>query len=241
MNKELKQKLAAQIRANLEEQGIDKEASMAALGRLWSATKKVPGRMWGGIKNVGDDIMFGVGRRPGRRGGIGPQPMPGTRGGAGTPNVDADGVLSMGGHTAGTAFGKALALGAGLGLAGVAIGAGGAAAQSGYKGIKDPLMRGVGFKRMMREEDNQWMQNESKSKLKKLHKTLYRFSPKMALDPLVAGAFMKKQLEFEDVGIQPNDLSTIANIEKAVADAGSKELMTQAFSGSGISGLGGLL
>ena len=240
MNTELKTRIAAQVRANLAEQGIDKEASMAALRNLWRATKKVPGRMWGGVKNVGDDILYGAGRA-GRRGTMGPVPPAGAPGGPGTPSVGAGGGLFGGGHTAGTAFGKALALGAGLGLAGVAIGAGGAAAQAGYSGIKDPLMRGVGFKRMMREESNQWMQNESSGKLKKLHKTLYRFSPKMALDPLVSGAFMKKQLEFEDVGIHQNDLATIANIEKAVRDAGSKELMTQAFSGSGISGLGGLL
>jgi len=227
MNTELKMKIAAQVRANLEEQGIDKEARWNALKNLWSATKRVPGRMWSGVKNIGDDIAFGAGR-----GGSLTRP--------GTPNI-VDGVMRPSGHTAGSAFGKALALGAGLGLAGVAIGAGGAAAQTGYKGVKDPLMRNVGFKRMMREEGNQWMQNESAGKLKKLHKTLYSFSPKMALDPLVSGAFMKKQLEFEDVGIQQNDLATIANIEKAVRDAGSKELMSQAFSGSGISGLGGLL
>ena len=49
MNTELKMKIAAQVRANLEEQGIDKEARWNALRNLWSATKRVPGRMWSGV------------------------------------------------------------------------------------------------------------------------------------------------------------------------------------------------
>ena len=143
------------------------------------------------------------------------------------------------GKTVGEGFKRALGLGLGLGGAGLAIGAGAAAASSGCENLlRDPIKKKVGIKRMYREND--WLGNENPSSVKKLFNTLYTFSPRIAMDPLTSGAFMKRQLEYSDVGIQPTDIQTIANIEKAVQDRGQNEIIRSAFSGGSIGSMSGL-
>ena len=115
-----------------------------------------------------------------------------------------------------------------LGSAGALIGGGAAAAQGLGSAIADPLRKRVGYNRMMRE--NQFLKDENPDAVGKIYNTLYRFSPTMAMDPLVSGSFMKKQLEFQDIGVQPNDLQTISNIEKAVQDKAKTEIIRSAFS-----------
>ena len=115
-----------------------------------------------------------------------------------------------------------------LGSAGALIGGGAAAAQGLGSAIADPLRKRVGYKRMLR--DNQFLKDEDPGVVGKIYNTLYRFSPTMAMDPLVSGSFMKKQLEFQDIGVQPNDLQTISNIEKAVKDQSRTEIIRSAFS-----------
>ena len=114
-----------------------------------------------------------------------------------------------------------------LGGAGALIGGGAAAAQTMGSAIADPLKKRVGYKRMLRE--NEFLRHEDPTSVNKYYSTLYRFSPTMAMDPLVAGSFMKKQLEFQDVGVQPGDLQTISNIEKAVRDKAQGEIIRSAF------------
>ena len=66
----------------------------------------------------------------------------------------------------------------------------------------------------------------------------------MAMDPVASGSFMKKQLEFQDIGVQPNDIQTLANIESAVRGRARDEIVQSAFSpisvGSGAKALSDL-
>jgi len=114
-----------------------------------------------------------------------------------------------------------------LGGAGALIGGGAALAGEIGSAIADPLKKKVGLKRMYRE--NSFLNREDSGTVSKYYDTLFRFSPTMAMDPLVSGSFMKKQLEFKDIGIQPTDIQTVSNIEKAVRDQRQHALMQQAF------------
>jgi len=143
------------------------------------------------------------------------------------------------GKTVSEGFRRALGLGLGLGGAGLVLGASASAASSGFGNlIRDPIKKKVGIKRMYREND--WLSREDPGIVKKYYNTLFTFSPQMAMDPLTSGAFMKKQLEYRDVGIQPTDVQTLANIEKAVQDRGQNELIRGAFASGGIAGMSGL-
>ena len=47
--------------------------------------------------------------------------------------------------------------------------------------------------------------------------TLVHFAPHIATEPNAAGAFMKKLLEYKDIGTQPEDIKTLTDIEKNIA------------------------
>ena len=120
-----------------------------------------------------------------------------------------------------------------FGGAGALIGGGAAAANEIGSAITDPLKKRVGLKRMYR--DNAFLNREDPKTVSKYYDTLYRFSPSMAMDPLASGSFMKKQLEFKDIGIQPTDIQTVSNIEKAVRDQQQHALMSKAFTPAAVS------
>ena len=132
----------------------------------------------------------------------------------------------------------ALQKGLGYGAAGLILGGGAALASVGAQAISDPLKKRVGRNRMYRE--NAFLHNEDKKTVNKYYNTLYRFSPTMAMDPLVAGSFMKKQLEFKDVGIQPTDVGTLANIEKAVRDRRDGGILSSTFAPVGLKDTGSM-
>ena len=126
-----------------------------------------------------------------------------------------------------------------LGAVGLLLSGGAAAAQGLVGAIKDPIKKRLGRNRMYRE--NNWLRHEDKGTVDKYFSTLFRFAPTMAMDPLVSGSFMKKQLEFKDIGIQPTDVSTLANIQKAVKDRSGDSIIRSAFSPGEIKDVGGLL
>ena len=111
---------------------------------------------------------------------------------------------------------KALAEGALLlGGAGAALKAGSAIATSGGDAATDPIRKSFYKRRMYKEND--WLKSEDQTAVKRVFNTLYRFSPEMAADPSVSAAFVRKGLEFKDVGIQSQDVKTLADIQSAVA------------------------
>lgn len=124
-----------------------------------------------------------------------------------------------------------------FGGAGLLLSGGTAAAGALADAVKDPIKKRVGKNRMMRE--NPWLRHEDNKTVDKYYNTLYRFAPAMAMDPLVSGSFMKKQLEYKDVGIQPTDVNTLANIQKAVGQAKQEGILARAFSPAAIDAVAG--
>tara|TARA_B100001250_G_scaffold406619_1_gene425995 strand:- start:2819 stop:3460 length:642 start_codon:yes stop_codon:yes gene_type:complete len=126
----------------------------------------------------------------------------------------------------GTPGRKALMFGAGA--AGIAGGI--KAIDAGSEAISSPLKKKKYFNDMM--DDNPALKRESSKDVKRIFSTLYRFNPKMASDPLVAGSFLKRSLQFKEEGIQPVDVKTLTEVAKNIEGAKKKDtLLSRAFLG----------
>lgn len=128
----------------------------------------------------------------------------------------------------GTPGRKALAFGAGA--AGIA---GGLKAVEGLgDAVSNPLKKKKYFNNMM--DENPSLKKEPKRDVERIFRTLYKFNPTMASDPLVAGSFMRRSLQFKDEGIQPVDVKTLAEISKSLKDSKRGDgLLSGAFAGTG--------
>tara|TARA_B000000460_G_C21515846_1_gene393367 strand:+ start:358 stop:1032 length:675 start_codon:yes stop_codon:yes gene_type:complete len=136
----------------------------------------------------------------------------------------------------GTPGRKALMFGAGA----AGIGAGLKGVESLGEAITKPLMKKKYFNEMM--DENPTLKKENPRDVSRIFRTLYTFNPKMASDPLVAGSFMRRSLQFKDEGIQPVDVKTLAEVGKFMRDAKKKDsLLSNAFAatGSELMGFGG--
>ncbi|MAP23590.1 MAG: hypothetical protein CL582_21895 [Alteromonadaceae bacterium] len=119
------------------------------------------------------------------------------------------------------------------------FGAGAAGIGAGLKGVESladaisgPMKKKKYFKNMMSE--NPSLNRENPGDVKKIFRTLYTFNPVMASDPLVAGSFMKRSLQFKDEGIQPVDIKTLVEVAKNLRDSKKKDsLLRGAFVGTG--------
>ena len=120
---------------------------------------------------------------------------------------------------------KALGFGAGAAM----IGGGITAANKVTDHIDSKFKKKRYFKRMM--DDNPNLNKEPARDVGRIFNTLYKFNPKMASDPLVAGSFMKRSLMFKDEGIQPVDVKTLTEVGKHLADTkkGKSSLMKDSF------------
>jgi len=119
------------------------------------------------------------------------------------------------------------------------FGAGGAALAGGIKGVEgmqeliaEPLKKKKYFNKMM--DENPGLKKERPGDVSKIFRTLYKFNPVMASDPLVAGSFLKRSLQFKDEGIQPIDIKTLTEVSKHLSDSKRKDsLLRGAFAGTG--------
>jgi len=119
------------------------------------------------------------------------------------------------------------------------FGAGAAGIMAGIKGLEagsdaiiDPIKKKRSYNKMM--DDNSFLKKEKGRDVKRIFSTLYRFNPKMAGDPLVAGSFLRRALQFKEEGIQPVDIKTLTEAAKNVAQTKNKgSLLRDAFIGSG--------
>lgn len=128
------------------------------------------------------------------------------------------------------AFGKGTlgrkALGFGAGAAGIAGGIKGLEAIS--EGIATPIKKRSAFNKMI--DDNPGLKKEDQRDVKRVFNTLFRFNPKMAGDPLVAGSFMKRTLQFKDEGIQPVDVKTLTEVSRNMSgNKSNSSLLSAAF------------
>ena len=121
---------------------------------------------------------------------------------------------------------KALTFGAGA--AGIAGGIKGVEALS--DSIATPIKKRSAFNNMM--SDNPGLKKENKKDVQRVFNTLYRFNPKMAADPLVAGSFMKRTLQFKDEGIQPVDVKTLTEVSRNMqSNKSNSSVLSAAFLG----------
>lgn len=118
----------------------------------------------------------------------------------------------------------------GAGAAGITGGIMGAEALG--DAISTPLKKKKYFNKMM--DENPSLKKEPRKDVENIFRTLYKFNPTMAGDPLVAGSFLKRSLQFKDEGIQPADIKTLAEINRSMQ--GSKKstsALRNAFASSG--------
>ncbi len=117
------------------------------------------------------------------------------------------------------------------------FGAGAAGIAGGIKGIEalsdsiaTPIKKRSAFNNMM--ADNPGLKKENKKDVQKVFNTLYRFNPKMAADPLVAGSFMKRTLQFKEEGIQPVDVKTLTEVGRNMqSNKSNSSILSAAFLG----------
>ena len=77
--------------------------------------------------------------------------------------------------------------------------------------------------------ENPDLTKEPAKDVKMIYSTLHRFAPRLARDPLVAGSFLKRSLQFRTEGIQPNDIKTLAEIGRNMAQAKKESILSKAF------------
>lgn len=117
------------------------------------------------------------------------------------------------------------ALGYGAAAAGIAGGIKGIDVLSDRVGTK--IHKSRSFKNMM--EENPGLRKEDPKAVGRIFRTLHKFNPKMAGDPLVAGSFLKRSLQFKEEGIQPVDIKTLADIRKAQSQSKGDSILRSAF------------
>jgi len=101
-----------------------------------------------------------------------------------------------------------------LGL-GAGLTAGGTIAAGGVEKITDVLSKPIHMQSMM--EQNPDLVKYPKKDVETYFNTLQRFSPLMAADPLVSGSWMRKALQYRDVGIDPRSARELIEASTALA------------------------
>ena len=107
--------------------------------------------------------------------------------------------------------------------------------------IRDSMSHRVGkdkaFKNMIKE--NPSLAKENPAHVKKVFNTLYTFNKDMAKDPLVAGSFARRSMQFKEEGIQPMDVKTLTEIQKNMRDAKGRDSLAKGVIGD-LGTIGGL-
>lgn len=106
------------------------------------------------------------------------------------------------------------ALGYGVGAG--TIGAGMWGAKKAYDHVNEPIQKQQGMKAMLTMHPN--LKNEDHAHVARVYNTLYNFNKDMAKDPLVAGSFVRRAMQFREEGLQPNDIKTLTEIRKHMSD-----------------------
>lgn len=126
-----------------------------------------------------------------------------------------------------TVFGNQLARRLGTFGAGAAGIAGGVAA---VDALRDALTKKVSQRKQFSAvlKENPALAKDKEHAMK-VFKTLRRFNPEMAADPLVAGSFLKRSIQYKDEGIQPMDVKVLTEIGKNMRDRGGDSFLGKVF------------
>jgi len=100
--------------------------------------------------------------------------------------------------------------------------------------VRTPMHKKKAFNDMM--DDNPKLKKENPKDVARIFNTLHTFNPVMAGDPLVAGSFMRRALQFKEEGLQPVDVKTLAEVRKLHSDGKRKETLLQSMFGSSLPG-----
>jgi len=114
-------------------------------------------------------------------------------------------------------------LGKGLGFAGAGAAGLGALHVAGHGAdkVKERREFGKGLRQAL--EANPDLAKLDKDTLGKHFKTLYKFAPSVATDPVSAGSFLRMSSQRSDIGIDPKTIESLANISKLRAETGDKK------------------
>ena len=108
----------------------------------------------------------------------------------------------------------------GKGAMGLGLGVGGIAAAHGTSNILEKITekrdREKSWKSIM--SNNSDLDSVDPKFLRQSHSVLWKFAPSVASDPLLAGAWLRGASRRTDVGISPEMVQSVANLEKAKAD-----------------------
>lgn len=104
-----------------------------------------------------------------------------------------------------------------LALTGGIVGAGANLAVGAERGMVGAIKKHVGYRDMLKR--NPELAKEQSGDVKSYYDTLHTLSPTMASDPNISGAFVKRQLEYRDMGVQPTDAAVILKAESDAAKA----------------------
>ena len=102
----------------------------------------------------------------------------------------------------------------------------------------DPLKRRMGYAKMIGEAP-ELEKKYGKGNVKRYYNTLYRFSERTATDPVAAAAWMKRSLQYKDVGPQTSDIKGLSDIEKSVRTS-KRKAVTDALAPSSLASLSSL-
>lgn len=121
----------------------------------------------------------------------------------------AEGVSRVGSKGLGSAL-RAVGLGAAV-LAGTAL------ATRGIEAIHHRVTQGPRFRRMLNENPD--LKGKKEKDVRQMFEIIHQMSPELTKHPVVAGAFVRKAMEYKDVGVSPASVKELVDINLNIAKA----------------------
>jgi len=100
---------------------------------------------------------------------------------------------------------------------GAAVMAGGAGAAAGYDKLHRSLTEGSRYKAMLKSNPD--LRDKPKGEVREVFDIVHEYSPDLTKHPAVAGSFVRKALEYKDVGISPASVKELVDIQTTRAKA----------------------
>lgn len=114
-------------------------------------------------------------------------------------------------------FKDAITKGVGLAAGGALIGTGIAAAASGYDALHRGISSSSRFKAMMKRNPD--LKDKPVEDVREMFDIVHDYSPDLTRSPAVAGAFVRRALEYKDVGVAPASVKELADINLSLSKA----------------------
>jgi len=109
----------------------------------------------------------------------------------------------------------------GFGAVAAGLGAGAAAATGGASYLHNRISNEKHYNDALK--NNPGLKEHKDEDLRAAFKSLSKFSPDLASDPLAAGAFLRRSMMFKEEGLQPTDIKTLVDTRKLLSEARKNE------------------